>query len=999
MEIVELRVHGVHGTSPGTMLGLSDGEVGQVAGDRLTGIYRPKTGVTLPLRELEDTAVSVEAYSWGALTSGIQGFLGWIRRALWLILLPFALANLAYWARIELARPTRQARWGARAVRVSGLLLTVFMVLTPCVIAVDLIGWQCYRRGVPGCPRIPEHLDVLASWTATQRIGVMTVVPMLVILVLWLLSKQTLSRYENVGDPLEGSARSDIDHVLTHPKLWNGLERTQRLQRLHIVGAIATVIGFTGAHVLYSASGSTPLVWVTTSLAAALGLLALFLVLVSHTDDLENLPPGPGRAEQRAVKIGDRVRGWDDAYYRRLCLLALAVYIAHVAVLWFSDRELDERLDFFGHNLWFIGVFVLLTVLHLSVFAGGRMSSRWAIGAVIAPVCVGAVVATILFANDRFHGWMLGSGVVVVLIFWAGLSLWHYGVSAKRNKHMAWNGAGASVLLAAATWIALLFTTSAVVAAANYVNGTDNGVSGLVSTIEGGKGGGAEAATPFDVDQLRSPTYVASGDVRVIDAYVSQASGTLVVRSGLIEVDGLSLEVPKEEQQFTEGIGEARVTKDSTLTIEGTTVTLVDACLGDGSTKCTGEDANYHASGVIQVPAKKLLIEPGSGAVLLDPAMEPAYPLVVPQVLIWTPIAQLVWLLAVAIALVVAVLRFTRKAGPEIGRSFAADPDIPQRDRKVCLKARRSAALAHRAETLLDVAGAVTAPIALVTIVLSMSGEPPWALPHAEWTRNIATLSMYLVVGMSALLVMLGSQIRRSESARKAVGVIWDLTTFWPRAAHPLAPPCYAERVIPELGTRTRWALNRGEGNLVILSGHSQGSLIVASMASRLTMRELQRVRIITYGSQIRGLYGRVFPRVFGAEAIGYTVTTDRARLDDAFPDAPRTTPAPGPPPEPAHPADDSLRGRLSRVGGAWVNLFRRSDYLGFRVFSDVDSPVDRPVPEVPVETMGDPGPAVMTHSGYQHSMAYRTHVALWTGEAVVPDPPGTKDQPVLPPV
>src|SRR5213596_1405117 len=125
METVELRVHGVHGTSPGVMLGVDNGAVGQVAGDGLTGIYRTKNG-TLPYRDLSSSKVSVEAYSWGALTSGVQGFLGWVKRTLWLILLPFALVNLAYWARIGLAEGTGQSRWGARAVRVSGLLLTVF---------------------------------------------------------------------------------------------------------------------------------------------------------------------------------------------------------------------------------------------------------------------------------------------------------------------------------------------------------------------------------------------------------------------------------------------------------------------------------------------------------------------------------------------------------------------------------------------------------------------------------------------------------------------------------------------------------------------------------------------------------------------------------------------------------------------------------------------------------------------------------------------------------
>ena len=34
---------------------------------------------------------------------------------------------------------------------------------------------------------------------------------------------------------------------------------------------------------------------------------------------------------------------------------------------------------------------------------------------------------------------------------------------------------------------------------------------------------------------------------------------------------------------------------------------------------------------------------------------------------------------------------------------------------------------------------------------------------------------------------------------------------------------------------------------------------------------------MITYGSQIRALYGRIFPRVFGADVVGYQPTTGHA--------------------------------------------------------------------------------------------------------------------------
>ena len=113
--------------------------------------------------------------------------------------------------------------------------------------------------------------------------------------------------------------------------------------------------------------------------------------------------------------------------------------------------------------------------------------------------------------------------------------------------------------------------------------------------------------------------------------------------------------------------------------------------------------------------------------------------------------------------------------------------------------------------------------------------------------------------------------------------MIWDLTTFWPRAAHPLAPPVLRRARRPRaadplpLGAR-QGAGRHSERNQLVLSGHSQGSLIVLATVSRLDEDQLPRTRVITYGSQIRALYGRIFPRVFGPDVVGYQPTTGRPR-------------------------------------------------------------------------------------------------------------------------
>ncbi len=54
-------------------------------------------------------------------------------------------------------------------------------------------------------------------------------------------------------------------------------------------------------------------------------------------------------------------------------------------------------------------------------------------------------------------------------------------------------------------------------------------------------------------------------------------------------------------------------------------------------------------------------------------------------------------------------------------------------------------------------------------------------------------------------------------------------------------------------------------------------------------------------------------------------------------------------------------------------------------------------MPEVPAEACGDPGPTVLGHSGYQHSLVYRRIVAEWTGEPVEEDARDTLSVPALP--
>ncbi|GGX66902.1 hypothetical protein GCM10010324_10150 [Streptomyces hiroshimensis] len=113
------------------------------------------------------------------------------------------------------------------------------------------------------------------------------------------------------------------------------------------------------------------------------------------------------------------------------------------------------------------------------------------------------------------------------------------------------------------------------------------------------------------------------------------------------------------------------------------------------------------------------------------------------------------------------------------------------------------------------------------------------------------------------LLLAWGRRAYRDPAARRTVGILWDVGTFWPRAAHPFAPPCYAERAVPDLTWRMRTWTERTGGRLVI-SGHSQGSVLAAAAVWQLPAATRGRVALLTYGSPLERLYGRWFPAYFG---------------------------------------------------------------------------------------------------------------------------------------
>ena len=586
--------------------------------------------------------------------------------------------------------------------------------------------------------------------------------------------------------------------------------------------------------------------------------------------------------------------------------------------------------------------------------------------------------------------------------------------SPKKRRHgedaaqLAWGGSGPTVLVFASVWIGLLLTTSATTYAANFLNG-DQSVPDL-----GTSGDQVSASIPDETGALAGPpVFAATGDVTIRDADIrvdyddaadgSAESATVHVLSGTVTVgtyyasddsEGVLLGATKVK------VAELNLPDDATrLDYEHSCVTPLDpdADADAPADQCSlsrgeGRDGS--------LPAPEVLMVGGAGGtrtVAIQPTDVPQATLLLPQVLVWAPLGQLVVFIALVVVVVLTRSLLRRQQHRDVRSIVGDDARIADEDRKPCAAARTRALFPHRAERCLWWLGVPTVLVSLGIIIGAETGRAPWAVwPSASgFLQFVSAIGLWVAVGSALGLVWLASKLRTSGETARGVGILWDLTTFWPRAAHPLAPPCYAERVVPELITRIKWALKEpgpdqrewGGATGVIVSAHSQGSTIAVAALSRLENDELKRVRLVTYGSQLRTWYGRIFPGVFGPASLGNEPTAGPTTVGNGWPDVQKDPPVGVE--LPASKFEGSLRSRLEPQGSdtpRWVNLFRRTDPIGFRVFSDHDSTDhDRPVLEVPTSPHGDPGPKVMAHSGYPHTPEYLEVVAAWTGEARVP--------------
>ncbi|MFV0285330.1 MAG: hypothetical protein ACK5IM_02935, partial [Demequina sp.] len=231
------------------------------------------------------------------------------------------------------------------------------------------------------------------------------------------------------------------------------------------------------------------------------------------------------------------------------------------------------------------------------------------------------------------------------------------------------------------------------------------------------------------------------------------------------------------------------------------------------------------------------------------------------------------------------------------------------------------------ASGLVAVAGTLFTDVAVITALLV-----PWAT--AAW------------------FVLRASDSRR---ARRSVGVLWDLTNYWPRMYHPWAPPAYNERAVPALERRVRTLLRDPAEPIVIVSAHSQGAVIAFAVMNRLLADPdlpHERLRFLTYGQLLDRHYRVLFPHMFNAD--------QHARVSRGLP-------------------------------RRWISLYRETDPLGYpvRALGEFSRRASHLMPELAVTAYG--------HSSYPYSPQYQLAID-YLGRSGPPQVPGEEAPFIEPP-
>ncbi|WBB66556.1 hypothetical protein [Micromonospora sp. WMMD812] len=844
--VLELRVHGVSNTPPDQLLGLPPDPAGdpprprQVAGGAVTGFYRAPAGPDDPL--------VVEAYSWGQLTSGARTARD-VERALWTLLLPFTLANVALHARPGIPPDPDQERWASRSgitawlIRLFCLSLTGTVVLAVTGIGVDLIGWQCVDDDCLG--RIPGPWEFLGHgwWSeGAHALAVGLLVPLGLLAVLALVSWRTYQyEAEMPADP--------------------------------------------GTSLFLRSPAAAP-----TDAAPPVA------------QPPEEPPPQPEPPPDPTNPLEDRTFWCGEGQLRRAAVLHLCTGAAVAAAVPLGtvlamDPPRGVRAAVAWPTVVVCGAVLVIAVVglsrpYLTRRAGATPLGPWsvAVAALAALGVTGTVV--LLLLPDGPAGTPLAElrpppgcahdpGAPGCL---ADRSLPGY------DWIIAWTGTGQLLLLIAIGAVARSGRRALVPPLA----------AGLLLVVGAVWVGGWLPLAPRAPEPL--------------------AMWMLAVPAVAVAAVGLAL----PRTRAADGVQPLEPHTDLAWGSRGPAVIA-----GSGWVLCVS-----NCAGLLYWVTDRL----NNGA---TPSGRST---VIPPIpVMWAGLAFAVALFALAVTLARAALLFLGLRRSAYAELVPPGNNLSPHDLRRCRDVSAFRAL-HRliGEHAIRLVGCyAVAATALVSVgcAAALSRTRPHPVDAAEGAavvKVVTDVGDSMLGWLPVLVAAIGALVYRNDTVRRTVGVIWDVGTFWPRAAHPLAPPSYAERAVPELQTRIAGLLaltehdpRRMDG--IILSGHSQGTVICAAVILQLPARWRRRIWFFSYGCQLTRLYGRVFPAYFGPDRL------------------------------------PALAGALTMPNGwtGWTNFWRDTDPLGWAVNAGERDLAVRD-PEALHPSGGEVAdPPIRSHSGY----------------------------------
>jgi len=935
VDVLELRIHGVNNTSPWNVLELPEAAIVKYEGDTLGNFWHPVLAVQAELSASDPgwvpDGVMREAYSWGGMarnsvaggSSRVGKFISGAARLGWTLLIPFSLLNMAYWSR-RLVQPDRRshAAWhnagGAALIRVSALAMTLLMAATASVLSLDIVGVQCYAG--PACAKIPLSAQFFADWQPSQRLALMSLVPIAIVTFLYALTSVSSVRYTQTSTAARAwtsGGGNETDAAFATPRwpllstkgFWSPVRILVQTARLHLAAVAALVSLLTAWQTVFGTGSScetwnglrsnacraqverTGARWIAgvVVVGVCIVLLALIAIQVMRvSEDSADIKPSKIRyTKGRPCESDPSKTEPPKPRYSRpgttvLVAVALITFLFQLGVLsgW-SDASAGDVMPQKFLGISEVTEILVALILGIALIA---LTCRYVMGKrrYLIRVLGGSVAVLLLFSTTSIWHHRLtlvldGIAVLVVVVIGGIVRL---GPMKVGRRYEAWRGAAPGVFILLALLSAMVLFSALVVATANLLNGSN------------------PAASLAGTHRAQCPQH------------------------------------PKF------------------------------ACLQ------------------------------------------------VPRVYAWFA-AMLIPMIALIVVMFLVVLYRTRRAASQIPQGpplapCSCDPlytgasAYPAISREVG-HARRFASLTHRAECYAAALALLGGVALFAAVAVALSG---WlAKPNTDPSELVAWGLGSGILGLAALGTALIALAVGGPVAGKTrpLGLVWDLVCFLPKAAHPFGPPCYAERVVPELlGRYESWLTGdvrpkvkiepaetkRGADaeaptphqgtRRIVLSAHSLGSVLaVATIFSMVdpddtgvTKHELQPISLLSYGSQLRAYFSRILPELLGPEVLGIKPCR-AARLLTVDPWSHERTNC-----APTQIEPTSLRALLTPNGESrWINLWRRTDYIGFPVVeyaddSNAKDDIDRYAEEVD-ETRYVL--KVLTHSDYPRVPAYST--------------------------